>query len=199
MFLEEISRQRRDRTRRQQFAENLQYRQGMREISAGKRRIQALIDEYTAQAVDAEQGGQHDRAVRLALEARRLKQYLANSGGISAALESAHAVAAANRALSEILQTSGRLAEQTTRLADPAALGEVQAGMLTVSENMKLMMEQNDMLMEDMRDDGAPDSEAGEAFLSQIMRSQSREQHKKLLQDTHRQLDRLQRARAAEK
>ena len=71
--------------------------------------------------------------------------------------------------------------------------------MLTVSENMKLMMEQNDMLMEDMRDDGAPDSEAGETFLSQIMRSQSREQHRKLLQDTHRQLDRLQRARAAEK
>lgn len=198
MFLEDISRQRRAKARQQQMAENIQYRQNMREVNAGKRRIQALLEEYANQAVEAERSGQHSRAVSLAREAHRLKQYLASSGGISAALESAHAVSTANRALAGILEASGGLADTAARMMDPAALGEAQANMLAVNENMRLMMEQSDLLLEGIDDGEGPDA-AGEAMLLEILQGQRREQHSKVLQDTNRQLDRLQRARAAEK
>ena len=199
MFLEEVSRKRRARERQQQIAGDMRYRQNMREVNTGKRRIEKLIEEYASQAVSAEHDGDHDRAVRLALEANRLKRYLASTGGVSAALESAHAVAIANRALASILEVSGGFMGQTTRMMDPMALSEAQANMIGASENMRLMMEQSDMMMEGMVDDGDGPDEAGEEVLRQIMHSQHREKHDRLIRDTNRQLDRLQRARAAEK
>ena len=199
MLFEDLSRQRRARTRQQQIAESIEYRQNLRQVNAEKKRMQALIDEYAAQAAEAERGGQHDRAVRLAQEAHRLKQYLASSGGISAALETAHAVTTANRALANILEASGGLADKAARMVDPAALGEAQANMLAVNENMRMMMEQSDLMLEDIGEDDDRPNEAAEAFLREIMRNVRNEKRSRVLQDTHRQLDRLQRARAAEK
>lgn len=199
MIFEDISRKRRARTRQQQIAESIQYRQNMRDVNSGKRRIEKLIEEYSSQAIAAERDGDHKRAVQLALEANRLKRYLAATGGVSAAVESAHAVSTANRALANILDASSGLMGQTAQMMDPMALGEAQANMISVSENMRLMMEQSDMMMEGMEDDVENPDEAGEEILLQIMRSEQREKHDKLIRDTNRQLDRLQRARAAEK
>lgn len=199
MILEDISRKRRARTRQQQISESIQYRQNMRDVNNGKRRIEKLIEDYSSQAVAAERDGDHKRAVQLALEAKRLKRYLATSGGISAALESAHAVTTANRALANILDASSGLMGQAIDMMDPAALGEAQANMVSVNENVRLMMEQSDMMLEGMTDDDDGPDEGGEELLRQIMRSEHREKHDKLIRDTNRQLDRLQRARAAEK
>lgn len=199
MFMDDISRQRRARARQQEIAEDIQYRQNMRAVNAGRKRIQALIEDYSTQAVAAEREGRHDRAVRLALETQRLRRYLASSGGVSAAMDAAHAVAASNRALAGILESSGKVADQAARMMDPAALEAAQTGLASVNESMRLMMEQSDMLMEDMADDGERTDEVGEAVLRQIMQGEHRERHSRLIRDTHRQLDRLQRARTAEK
>ena len=198
-MFEEISRQRRARERRQQLEKDIQYRQNLRAVKAEKQRIQSLVEDYSNKAVTAEREGHHDRAVRLAQEAGRLKKYLDSSGGISASLESAHAVATANRALTNIMVASGGLLETTSGMADPVALGRAQASMLSVNENMQMMLEQSDQLMENLSENSDHPDEVGEAFLQQILRSNEQQKHSRLIKDTNRQLDRLQRARAAEK
>lgn len=198
-MFEEIYRQRRARERQQQLEKDIQYRQNLRAVKAEKRRIESLVEDYSNKAVTAEREGHHDRAVRLAQEAGRLKKYLDSSGGISASLESAHAVATANRALTNIMVASGGLLETTSGMADPEALSRAQASMLSVNESMQMMLEQSDQLMEDLSENSDRPDEAGEAFLQQILRSNRQQKHRRLIQDSNRQLDRLQRARTAEK
>lgn len=198
-MFEEISRQRRARERQQQLEKEIQYRQNLRAVKAEKRRIETLVEDYSNKAVAAEREGHHDRAVRLAQEAGRLKKYLDSSSSISASLESAHAVATANRALTNIMVASGGLLETTSGMADTEALGRAQASMLSVNESMQMMLEQSDQLMEDLSENSDHPDEVGEGFLQQILRSNEQQKHSKLIKDTNRQLDRLQRARAAEK
>ena len=197
---DEIDRRRRARTRQQRIEEDIQYRQSMREIDRGKRSIRALIEDFSNRAVEAERAGQHDQAVRFAMEARRLKQYEAGSGAINARIETAHAMTAAGRAMADIVGASGRLLESAARMSDPAALGELETGMLVLNESVDQLLEQNALLFEgmDTRTEREID-EAGEACLREIMDSRVKERRSRMLADTHQQLDRLQRLRAAEK
>lgn len=198
MFLEDISRQRRTRQRQQQIADDVQYRQNLREVNAGKRRLQALVDDCAGRACAAEQAGAHDRAVRLALDAQRLRRYLSSNADVSASLEAAHAVATANRALTGILQASGSLADRVAQQMDAAALGAAQVNLMNINGSMELMMEQSEMLLDGLGAEEICDSEAGEALLQEILHSQRRDRRSRLLEDTNRQLDRLRRTRDAE-
>ena len=171
---------------------------GQAAADAFKRRLQALVDDCAGRACAAEQAGAHDRAVRLALEAQRLKRYLSSSADVSASLEAAHAVATANRALTGILQASGSLADRAAQQMDAAALGAAQVNLMNINGSMELMMEQSEMLLDGLGAEEICDSEAGEALLQEILHSQRRDRRSRLLEDTNRQLDRLRRTRDAE-
>ena len=198
-YMDEIVRRRRAKERGRRIAQDIGYRQGMREMENGQKKLKSLTEEYAAKAVEAEKSGNHAQAVGLALQAKRLKQYQTSSGAVKATLESARAVSVTNRAMMDILGGAGALAESAARMADPVALSEAQAGMLAAQEGMEVLMEGSEAAFGWMEEDRKNASEEDEACLAQLMESERRRRRSRAIEDTEKQLNRLQRQRAAEK
>lgn len=188
----EIVRRKRLKEQQKRIAENIRYRQSMRNIKGADRQIQNSIDSYILQAVVAEQAGEHEKAVRLATEAQRLKQYQASSSTIRSKLEVVQAVSTANRAMANIVNISEDLMKSTTRLADPTKLGEAQIGMEMLNESMSTLIDQSEEALDYMNAMPEEESnEAGEEYLRQIMIDTNRKIRFNILDDTNKKLDRL--------
>ena len=173
---------------RRQIEEQLRQRQHLRDMDRNKRRLQTMIDDVSSKSVDAELAGNHKQAVQLAAEVQRLKRCQQNIGVMSAQAELVMTVSEANRAMSDMMDSSGTLAREASRMFDPAAMAQVQADLMVTDERMKMMADHQAMLYEDMdmRDDAD-----GEACLNEIMKSHRQKKQNKLLEDTRRQLSRL--------
>ena len=198
-YLDEIARRRRARERGQRIVQDIGYRQGMRDMENGQKKLKNLAEEYAQRAVEAEKSGDHAQAIQLALQAKRLRQYQTSSGAVKATLESARAVTVTNRAMMDILGGAGALAETAARMADPGALGQAQAGMLAAQESMEIMMEGSEAAFGWMEEGRETASEEDEACLNDLMESERRRRRSRAIEDTEKQLNRLQRQRAAEK
>ena len=198
-IIQDRTRQRRQREMRQRIAEDMEYRSRMRGIQGGQKELKALIDSYTARAIEAEKSGNHNAALRLAAEAQRLKRFHSSSGDMRSTLEAAHAMRTTSSALMSIINASGNLMEATAGMMDPAALGNAQAGMLEINEQMRMMQEQNELMWETFGEEqGSEDTQAGEAALNEILAAHRKSQ-RQTLQDMNRKLDNLQSTRAANK
>ena len=183
----EIVRRKRLKEQQKRIAENIRYRQSMRNIKGADRQIQNSIDSYILQAVVAEQAGEHEKAVRLATEAQRLKQYQASSSTIRSKLEVVQAVSTANRAMANIVNISEDLMKSTTRLADPTKLGEAQIGMEMLNESMSTLIDQSEEALDYMNAMPEEESnEAGEEYLRQIMIDTNRKIRFNILDDTNK-------------
>jgi len=190
------SNRRRMQKQQQRIAENIQFNQRMRALSRGSKRMQDMIDANIAQAIAAEKEGRHDQAVQLACEVKRMRSFLDSSRSVCGTLERAHAMNETNRAMTDMMKSSADLSDTIMEMADPAVLGEIQAGILTVDENMRYLKEQNDLAYEAVSDcDGQSVSAEGEAYLQLLVDNERKQKKSRLLADTNKQLDRLQRAR----
>lgn len=189
-------RRRRMREHQQRIAESIQFNQRMRQFNTSNQRMQRMIDENAAAAVKAEQEGRHEQAVQLAAEARRLQTFLDSSRSVCGKIEQAHVMTETNRAMTDMMKSASEMSDAMLELADPAVMGEIQAGMIEVDESMRYLKEQNDLALEAI--DGDSDqtvSAEGEAYLSMLMNGERKQKKSRLLEDTNKHLDRLQRAR----
>lgn len=189
-----LSRYIRKREHQQRLARRIAYRQDIRQMEDSSKRLQKLIDAYSQQAVDAEKNGQHDKAVKLAAQVQHLRTFQNSAGGVRNTIETVHAMNAASQAMTDILSTTGGLADSIAEMNDPAALAEAQYGMEEAAESMQMLQEQSEMMYESMHTESQPD-EAGEAYLKKLMEGSRKKKQTSFLADTNKQLDRLQRAR----
>ena len=196
-IIQDHARQRRQREMRRRIMEDMEYRSHIRGVQGGQKELKNLIDHYTADAIEAEKLGNHRAALRLAAEAQRLKKFHSSSGDMRSALEAAHAMRATSSALANIINASGELMETSAGMVDPAALGSAQAGMLEITEQMRMMREQNEAMWEVFGEErGVEETQAGEAALSEILAAHKKSQNK-MLQDMNRKLENLQSTRTS--
>lgn len=175
---------------------NLKFRQSLREVSLNERSMENACAQMTARAVEAEKNGDHALAVRWAGEAQKLKKYLLMSGNMKDAAEAAHAIQQTNTAMKDLLTAAGTLAAGLDK-ADPVSL-QMEAAELQSSA--QIMLEEGGQMLDALpaEQDGEA-LEAGEQYLQQLMRSAAAAQRARMLQDTNRKLDQLQKNRSAEK
>lgn len=168
----------------------------MREIENGSKKVQSLIDEYSRQAAEAEQSGQHEQALRLASHVRQLKKYQVSSGTVSQTLKLAQGINLTNQAVMDILEASGGLADIAFKSADPELLGRMHNKMSEVNCQMQVIMEQNEMMMESLDDSQAENPLDGdEKYLKELLENERKVKKTRQLKDVDSQLDRLKRIR----
>lgn len=168
----------------------------MREIEDGSRKVQALINEYSQQAAEAERSGLHEQALRLAAHVRQLKKYQVSSGTVSQTLKLAQGMSMANQAVMDILNASGGLADITARNVDPALMEQMQSKMSEVNCQMQVIMEQNEMMMEALEDPQRGDLREGdEQYLKELLDNEKKVKKTRDLKEIDTRLDRLKRIR----
>ena len=183
----------RTKQREQALQENIRYRQGMREVCRNEQSLERLRAQYKAQAIEAEQAGQHALAVRLAAEEDKLRKHQLLSSGMRGSLEIAHVMQSTNQAMADILVGSKNAAGAVLASTSIPNVYATQAELEGMREQVQMFLEDGGAIYDDfLSQENHPADEEGERCLQALLSSEHKEKRHKLLQDTNARLERLQ-------
>lgn len=187
----------RERKRREQLMNDLNYYQSLRDMNRSEKSLDQLCDRYSVRALEAHNAGNHALAVQLAGEAARLKKLKDLGDGMKNAVEAAHSVQSAQRAMAGMLDSTRAVAASQLRAA--ALVSDTHADLAMLQHQVQSLTDQCDMLCNEMvfEDEPSDDNADGQRYLQELIES-SRKQHTRVLNSTRQCLDKLPHTRQLE-
>ena len=198
-YMDKRNYRKRIETREKQIMDRIAYNQNLREIHENEKSMDRLYEHYCSKAIEAENAGNHEQAVRVANEALRIKKQKDISTNMKNAMEIIRNVQVTNRAMSEISAISKDTLRGFSNKQIAQDLSTVQMEFALANENLKMLMGQSDLLLDEY-DEPAQNQmrEEDELYLQELLSASQKEKQNKLLRDTQRRLQRIQRNRPVE-
>ena len=177
--------------RRVQIAKRAACRSSMRSIAVNERMMRASIEENRRKAIEAENNGNHARAVSYAKLARQLETQLNVSGDMRSTVEAAYAMNENAAAFGQILHSTGEMMRGMESMTDLDALSAAQLDVEMAREQLEI----NAGYCEDFLSDAYPEHEScadpvGETELARIMNTNPHNDRLRILEDTNERLNR---------
>lgn len=181
---------RKSQKRRRQLFQDVHYRMDLNRLSLHGKSLDSSYEQFAKQAREAEQKGDHTRALWLARQAQQLMQYRKASGQMQARLESAYAIRETNKTLSQIAETTANLVKTAQPLSalNPA---ELQTEMLLTQDSAQALIDANEQLFVNSLNDSPEEDLSAERFLKTLLAEKEHQQQKKEMNDTRKHLERL--------
>ena len=164
----------------------------------GEKRMRQVAQAMKQKAVEAERSGDHESALRFALEAQRISKQLRTTGDMKDTILGVRASSECTRALNGIMKNVNEMAGGAGALGAEDMI-EMQINMETARENMDYLMETSGEVFDCLAEgSGSENREEGERALKALMKNAEQTKRKNLLTETARKLDALTKNRVTE-
>ena len=198
-YMDKRNYRKRIETREKQIMDRIAYNQNLREIHENEKSMDRLYAQYCSKAIEAENAGNHEQAVRMANEALKIKKQKDISTNMKNAMEIIRNVQVTNRAMSEISAIFKDTLRGFSNKQIAQDLSTVQMEFALANENLQMLMGQNNLLLDECDEPTQNQMrEEDEQYLQELLSASQKEKQNKLLRDTQRRLQRIQRNRPVE-
>lgn len=188
------------KAREKQIMDRVFYRQSLREINENEKSMERLYEYYCSKAVEAENAGYHEQAIRMANQAQKIKKQKEISTNIKNTIEVLHSVQTTNRALVEIAAISQKTAGGLLGKQSVQDLSVMQTELAIARENLQMTLEQSDQYLDEYSEPNQSQiREEDEQYLQELITASQKEKQIKMLRDTQQRLQQIQKNRTIEK
>ncbi len=198
MFISEFRQRKKNAEIKREIRKRLLFNQQVRTMETGERRMKQCVQSLKQKAVEAEQFGDHESALRFAAEAQRLRKQLRVTGNMKDTVMEVWTIGDSTRTLNGMMKDVNEIAGSIGSLGAEDII-DTQINMETARENMDGLMSFTSEIYESLSDISSSENrEEGETVLRMLLSASEKDKYRNLLLETTRQLDSVNKNRITE-